>query len=762
LKPVSSAVGASVGWWRSLLERGGVARGDVAGGVTAAIVLLAIEGAYGLVAFGPLGPEQAQLGFMLGVFAAAVSSIVTLLAGARGPMLSGSSSALALLFATLVATLGLDPRSVGPNGYPFPPLVLAFAALTVALAGLLQLLLGATRLGGLVRYVPYPVHAGYMNGTAILMFGAMLPNVLGLPFGASLAVSWMETKPLAPLLAIVAFLIAVRPPAFTRRVPAYLTAIGVVTVLHHGLALTPAAAWLGPLFAPPEFHWPRLDVLQDTSTYLPEGYFTDHVWTVVKFAVAMAFIAGLQTALGASHVDEMTRRRRNPTREMVAQGAANIVVGILGALPSAGAISRSKVNIDAGGRTRYSRLFFGLGLVLALLIGLAWMRIVPMAGIAGVFLVVAYSLVDPWTRRATAVLWRQSWKLRVPRALAQGYAVMVIVAAIAIFVSLPAAIGTGMLVAILMFIRSNTKEPVRQVVHADVRRSRKVRPAAETELLGSHGRRIAVVELDGALFFGTAEEADEAIERLIHGVDYLIVDFERVNDVDVSGARVMLLAADHVKHAGKTLLLAGLPPKDNRTRTIRDMDVHGLLPDAAFFPDTDRALETAEDRLLAGLLPQGAARAALTLEETLVGSGLDDAERAVLAGMLIERRLTKGDFVFRAGDPGDSMYVLMHGQIGIWLPPRHGGDTLVEGRRLVSYAPGVVFGEMALLAGMARSADAIAESDALALELPRAQYDRLVAEHPALLGKLLLNISLLLASRVRALSEELQAAKAAH
>jgi CRP-like cAMP-binding protein len=108
------------------------------------------------------------------------------------------------------------------------------------------------------------------------------------------------------------------------------------------------------------------------------------------------------------------------------------------------------------------------------------------------------------------------------------------------------------------------------------------------------------------------------------------------------------------------------------------------------------------------------------------------------------------------------MYVLMHGQIGIWLPPKNGGDTLTEGRRLVSYAPGVVFGEMALLAGMARSADAIAEANALVLELPGEQYKRLMAEYPALLGKLLLNISLLLASRVRSLSDELQAAKAAH
>ena len=756
-----SAVGAQAGWWGSLRERGGVARGDIVGGITAAVVLLAIEGAYGLVAFSKLGPDQAKLGFVLGVFTAAVSSFVTVLAGARGPMLSGSSSALSLLFATLVATLALDERSLGPNGFPFAPLVLAFVALAVVIAGLLQLLLGITRMGGLIRYVPYPVHAGYMNGTAILMVGAMLPNILGLPVGSAIT-AYQQVKPLAVVVTAVAFLIAVHPPEWSRRVPAYLLAIAAATALHHLLALTPAGAWLGPLFSPPEFQWPRIDVLQSTSKFLPDGYFATHIWTVLQFGLVMAFIAGLQTALGASHVDEMTHRRRNLNREMIAQGAANMAVGVIGGLPAAGAIMRSKINHDAGGTTEASRLFFGIGLVLALLIGLAWMRIVPMAAIAGVFLAVAYSLVDTWTRRATGVLWKQTLRWRVPRAMAQSYAVMVLVAGIAIFVSLPTAIGTGMLVAILMFIRSNTKEPVRQILHADVRRSRKVRPAVETDLLSKHGKRIVVVELDGALFFGTAEEADEAIEHLIHSADHIIIDFERVSDVDASGARVMLLAAAHVQRAGKGLLLAGLPLKDPRTRTIRDMDVHGLLADSAFFPDTDRALECAEDRLIAHHMPAGSAAVALTLAETLMGSGLQAEEREVLAAMLIERRLKKGAFVFHRGDAGDSMYVLMHGQVGIWLPPKDGGDTLVEGRRLVSYAPGVVFGEMALLAGMGRSADAIAESDAVVLELHRDQYNRLMTDHPALLGKLLLNISLLLASRVRALSDELQASKAAH
>ena len=128
---------------------------------------------------------------------------------------------------------------------------------------------------------------------------------------------------------------------------------------------------------------------------------------------------------------------------------------------------------------------------------------------------------------------------------------------------------------------------------------------------------------------------------------------------------------------------------------------------------------------------------------------------------MIERRFAKGEAVFRSGDPGrlDVRFVARAGR-DLVTRRAHRTATLPGGRRLISFAPGVVFGDMGLLAGVARSADAIAESDALVLELKREQYEQLIADHPALFGKLLLNISLLLASRVRSLSDELQAAHA--
>lgn len=748
-------------WWASLGERGGVARGDIAGGLTAALVLPAIEGSYGLVAFGGLGADLAQTGFLLGAYTAGVATIVTLLAGGRGPMLSGSSAALALLLASLLGWLITDPRFVGADGRPFLPMLLAFSGLGLVLAGLIQVVVARLKLGVLVRYVPYPVHAGYMNGVAVLMIAAVFTHLLGIPSGSELEV--LRTRPLALLVALTALWFALRAPKWTQRIPPYLTGLLAAAALHHLLALTPWAGALGPQFEPPNFQWPSLEVLAPVADSFNTSLLTDKIGMLLLFALAVAMMSTLQTALAGSTLDELTHKRRDSERELLAQGVANMAVGAIGALPSAGSTTRGKINIDAGGATAMSRLVFGMALLLALAYGLQFMSLLPMAAIAGVFVAVAFSLVDDWTRRATAVLARQTVKRRVPIALAQNYAVMLLVAGVTIFVSLALAIALGTFVAMVQFIRSNCKRPVRQVAYADRRSSRKVRPVEQTELLRQHGRRIAVVELDGALFFGTAEAADEEIEHLARASEFIIIDFERVGEVDASGARVLLHAADSVARAGKLLLLAGLTAGDARTRIILDMDVHGRLDRAQFFPDTDRALEFAEDRLLDVVAPErGGAGSALSLGATLMGRGLSEQEIALLTPLLTERRFARGEAVFRRGEPGDAMYVSLHGQIGIWLPADEGeGTGAKRGRRMVTYAPGVVFGEIGLMQGRPRSADAIAEEDAVVLELTRADYEELGRSHPALLGKLLLNIGLLLATRVRALTDELETAQAA-
>jgi sulfate permease, SulP family len=349
---------------------------------------------------------------------------------------------------------------------------------------------------------------------------------------------------------------------------------------------------------------------------------------------------------------------------------------------------------------------------------------------------------------------------RPPSSLVLPYAVMALVALTAVFVSLTLGVAVGVMAAMLMFIRSNVRPSVRLVADATSRSSRKVRAQRIAELLKENGRRIALIELDGALFFGTADEAAREIERIALGSEQVIIDFRRVSEVDASGARVLLQAAAMLQAAGKRLLFASLHPGDPRLRTIEEMDLEGLLVDADFSPDADTALEHAEERLLESLSPPTDEAVTLTVGQTMLGDGLDDEELTYLAARLSLRRVARGQPVFRYGDPGNAMYVAVRGQIGIRLPSPLGPDH--PAHRLVAFAPGVVFGEIGMLQDATRSADAIAEEDTVVLELTRDRFNLLASERPQLHGKLMVSLSLHLSRRLGSVTNELKAVLQQH
>jgi SulP family sulfate permease len=728
-------------------------RGDLLGGFTAAVVMLAVEGSFGVVALAPLGAAHAPLAFTLGIYAAIVANVVSVLCRARGPLLTGPSAAMSLLVAPMLAVLIADPRTRLPDGQPDVALLLALVAAGTALAGVIQGVAAVLRVGGITRYAPYPVHAGFMNGVAVLTVIAMLPHVVGATAGGVEALR--QARPLPIVVALAAFWIALRPPAWTRPVPSYLTALLAATALHHGLRAAFGDASLGPLLGSVPLHWPQIDALQPLSLVATSGLLRDHLVLLVEFAAAVALTSSVQLLFAGSVVDGVIGKRHGGERELLAQGAANVACGCLGLLPGAGSVTRSKVNLDAGATTARSRLVFGASLLLVFVFASGALRHVPMAVIGGLQLAVALALVDLWTRRATRTIVRDLARGTLPSAsLLQNYGAMLLVAGIAVLVSLLHGVAVGILVAMLMFIRSNSRRPVRSIVHGDCRASLKVRPERTAELLRAHGRRIVLVELDGALFFGTADAAAREIERVAREADEVIVEFHRVSEVDATGARLLVQAAHAVRAAGKRLSLASLAPDDPRARILREMDVQRVLGDDAFCADADRALERAENRLLEALMSPVEEHRELRLGETMLGAGLDAGQLDALAARLVERRVAKGQHAFRQGDPADAMFVCMRGQIGIWLPA-HGAAE--RGKRLVSFAAGVVFGEIGLLKRLPRSADAIAEEDAVLLELSRERFDELARERPDVLGKIMLNLSLHLSSRLRTLTDELEA-----
>jgi len=312
---------------------------------------------------------------------------------------------------------------------------------------------------------------------------------------------------------------------------------------------------------------------------------------------------------------------------------------------------------------------------------------------------------------------------------------------------LGSAVLVGAAAAVLQFVRSNMRDVVRRVRTGQTRRSLKMRTPEIARVLEEDGHRIAILELEGALFFGTADELRQRLGGIAETVDTAILDLHLVGDIDATGARILLETGDEWARRGKHLVAAEWAPDDARRRVVAAMATPGGVPGLTFARDTDAALEDAEQRLLERRRIQVDGTQVLALGDTQLGRGLSAAELAHLAALTETVKLKQGELLFRQGDPGDALYISLCGHIGLRLP---GSE-----RRLASFAPGVTMGEMAILDGRPRSAEAVAETDLVLLRLSDRAFEEMKSMQPALAAKLLHNIARHLADRVRTLTGEL-------
>jgi sulfate permease, SulP family len=452
-------------------------------------------------------------------------------------------------------------------------------------------------------------------------------------------------------------------------------------------------------------------------------------------------------------VSSMTGVPCDGDRLLRGQGLAGLAGGLLGLSPAAGSVASTAVALTAGGRGTLSRVASALGLLLALAIGVVLLQQMAMAAVAGIFLVVARDLVDPWTGQTLSRVLRG--RNPGPGAAAT-VGVLALVATISIGVSLVAGVLAGSLAAVLLFVRGQLRPPVRRVLRGDQLPSRTLRLPAVAAKLRVLARRIVCVELDGALFFGTADAAARAIAQAAVEADHVVLDCRRVREIDASGARVLLQLASSLRARDCRLVLASVAPAGRQALHL--LDTRGLLPETAFLADADRALAHAEDAALAAAgVGQDGDGAVLPLAQTLWGQGLDADAVARLESSLEQLDVPAGTAVFRGGEVSDAMYVVLAGQVAIVLPGRADGMLRTHAQRLVSFAPGAFFGEAGVLRGEPRSADAVVERDARLARLDAAELSRLATEFPALHVHLLRAMALHLADRLGALTLAWQA-----
>lgn len=710
--------------------------------------------AHGLIALAPLGLAFGPTGMALALLGTVVANIVASVGGA-GRLVSGQRASLSLLTAAFVAALSARLAS---HGAPAIGPILFLLAIGVACAGALQVAFGLLKLGTLVKFTPHPVRVGVTSGVGLLLIINAVPLIAGHNFGSGWGPEAELPKFGAALVGVFALSVTWATTRWRGGPPPVLVGLAAAALLHALLSRVLPSGSLGTLIGVPMLpeNWlpPFVSALPDRADFLNRSVLA----LVGTYALTVAVLCSLDTLLAASIVDGRLRQGRDANRELVAQGIATIASGLVGGQAASPSIPRSLALLTPKSGSRHAVLVYGLELLLLLLFAPQLLGLLPSSALGGVLLLQGVQMVAPAFWRAPLELWRLG-RRRVSRSsaddagrrrvLGANWAVELVVSLSAVAFGLGPAVLIGATFAILLFVRANMRDVVRREWSGETRRSLKTRPSNVAEALKREGRRIAVLELEGSLFFGTADGLRARLEALEASVDTAILDLHQVMEIDVTAARILFETAQYWARAGRQLVFAEWGADDARRRVIEAMGTPSERSALRFVDNTDLALEHAEDRLLDRLARQGHSTRTLTLAETMIGRGLDSDELALLSAQLRTLHFGRGAILFTIGDPGNGLYISLEGDIGLRIP----GGT----RRLASFAPGVIIGEMAMLAHGTRSAEAVAESDVTALQLPVEAFDRLMSEHPALAAKLLKNMSLHLADRVRVLTSDLAA-----
>ena len=711
--------------------------------------------AYGLMALAPLGAAFGPMAMGLALLGAAVGCATASFAGA-GRLVGDAGAALALLTGGLVAALLPHMAGAGLAGDAAAWAVLVLVALGIAAGGVLTALLGLLRVGGVVKYTPYPVRTGLSSGIGLLLITSALPPALGQGFGASLGLG-MPVLAGAAAVSLCAVGVTWGAARLHARVPPVLLGLAAATLLHLALAQTGLASQLGQTVGVPDLPAAWFGGAAGSAAWRQALGQPAVLALLGSFAATSAVVVSLDTLLAASVIDGRLRRSRNANRELVAQGLANLASAAVGGLPASPALPASMGLVGREPARRHIVAVYAGALLVVLLVVPALLGQLPVSAVGGVLVYLGCEMLSPTLWRAPVELGRLALQAGAAPAaarrragpLATDWAVTAAVALCALLLGLAQAVVVGATLAVLLFVRSNMRDVVRRVWTGDVRQSLKTRPTELAEVLRREGHRHVLLELEGALFFGTADALRGRLQQLAPRADTVILDLRQVSEIDVTAARILHEMAEDWAQMGKPLVFAEWPAHDTRRHVLEAVATD---PDAAllrFEDHADRALELAEEALLQRLQVDRPPGVQLDLADTTIARGLSPDELALLRAELTVHEFAPGEVLFRAGDPGDALYISLRGEIALRVP----GTT----RRLVSFAPGVTIGDMAVLARAPRSAEAVAESEVNALGLSVETFERLMLQHPQLAARLCRNLAVHLSDRVRMLTGDLTA-----
>lgn len=682
----------------------------LAGAIVSVFALSFYISSASLLFQGPLAPQlPAAIGSA--VLGGALLALANAWRGSLPRMSVGAEPGVVPLLAGISAAVAA--QSAPAAAYANTVVALACAGLAVGLAWWAA---GRGRAGNLIRYVPYPVIAGFLGAAGWLIFIGGMGVAAGAPFGwHSLAAGTFDAKPWIGLAVGAALFLAGLQLRHVLFLPSAI--VGLCLAFHAGFALQGlgvAAArergWLMPVLGRA---WPDLPFAPALLAQVEWGVVAQQAGLMVSVVI----VATVSLLLSIGSVEVAFDEPADVNRDLRVLGLGNVVAVLAGGLVGGVSSSRSLMNRAAGAVGPMSGVFKALLCVAALLWGGPLIGLLPRPLVGGLLVFLGLGLLKAWVvdsrRRLTGA----------------EYAMVLAMVAAAGTIGLLPAVGIGVLACCVMFAYSSARlSPVRRELPRAAWPSRIEYGEAQAAAVQRAGQRLRIVELQGVLFFGSVARLVQRVERdLAAGPrpDELLLDFRHVPAIDTSAAQGLGRLLKLCGRLGLALRFSGLTPELRAALAAAGVvDVAGGAHGVPVHADVDAAVAAWDERVLAAEATEVADEPAL-LARLAAELGSQEAAQALL-GRFEPIALAPGERLFAQGDAADALYLVTAGRLAATVE-RDGRS--VEVRTL---QPGSALGEMGLLREMPRSATLQAAEPSRVLKLPRSALQALEQQSPAL------------------------------
>lgn len=720
--------------------------GDLFGGTAAMLVALPSAIAFGLIIYAPLGPEfsgQAALGGILG----------TIILGLVSPLVGGTHRLVTAPCAPAAAVLSVFVGEMVSKGSVDISLIPIYITLVALFAGVFQLLAGLAGGGRFIKYIPYPVVAGYLSGVGILIFIGQLPKFLGVPaktpFWDALSTTslWNYDNIIIGAVTIITMLfiskIIKTIPAAILSLIAGIGCYFILSIFNESLlTLEGNSMVIGAISASVK------DVASLAGNHL--SLFAQIELSKLPEIIVPVFTLGILLSIDTLKtcvvLDALTFSRHNSNREIIGQGTGNIASSIACGIPGAGTMGATLVNLNSGGQTKFSGMMVGITALLVLLLLGQFIAWIPISALAGILMVVGIRMID-----------KKSFELLKSRTTMLDFFVTLAVIISAISYSLITAAGVGIALAILLFLREQIRTSViRRKMKVGQVFSKKVRIESELEVLNQHSDTTIILELQGQLFFGTTDQLLTELEPYLKKCKYVILDMRRVASIDYTAGNLLRQIKARLKPIKGILIFTSIPPNlptgQNVRKYLEDLGLEEKKR-LKFFDTLDQAIEWSEDRILkkAKVIHKDESEP-LNIDELELFKGLTPEAFATIAGAMEEKDYKDSETIFSIGEESEEIYFIRKGNVKIVLP-LSGGMI----HHLATFSRGNYFGDMAFLDKGKRSANAVASGDASLYVLKRSRFDEIAKEYPKTAGLFFERLAYTISARLRQSNTELKA-----